>query len=1087
MYACPQCSFKIDASLAPLPSRCPRCGTGTAVKAKAPEARPPPPPLPRPETLGAVPPPPPSGRGRASRTLFGMPEIGDTSAPRSPAPPAPPPPPLALDVATGPFDADLPAPVELDLPAPVELDLPAPVGPEPTHGNFGDLDLPAPVGPGFSPLDPDEDRLAPVDDLRMPLEDLPIPVENLPIPVENLPIPVENLPIPVENLPIPVENLPIPATGDDLGLGDLDLDLGLGPAPTPHTPAPTPAPAGERAGLIPRSNDADPRGAVASPSTGDKGPMAYMASPAPKQPEARRSPPKAVVYGGLAALTLCVVVGGAYSVGLFDLNSNTNDSSAQGESARRRTTPKIAPGTIEERSEAILTLLDTDSATAYTEALSNSTTLGDVAGQAEAALLLHLRYGPDPVHLGQAQSLLESLEGHDDGHITRVFALASLAANKPDAAEKQLTASDPRSRLYLAWLKLDQGEYQEALVLAKAVAKERPRNLGAVWAADQAQVRLGGDAGLAKLREDAKNNPLHPLLQQALVRSLLTTGALAEAKKRGQALNTDHKASPEHHASVLALRAEISHQQGDHSGALNLLDKALALAPESLRASVDRFDVLLASGDLSELRPELNTFLRAHPGSRRAMLLRASLEVEAGQGDRALATLSLIKDGNKLAKVRILTGDVHAMRMKIDLARKTYTEARRLDPLQTQSTLNEARLLVHAQQSPAALELLAQEQTTITSDEARANTAQGRRSRSMLQLEVANIQSEEGQDHHALAAVDAALVSDPNNNAALLLRGITLRKLGQHDESDAALVSLHERTGGLPGLTSPVGKVYLRRGQLEKLDALIGRSLKDSHASDELLLTGALLRIREKKTDPAKALVDRVLARTPASREGHLVRTQVLIQQGDYQGALIAIKQAQPGKANAEIELWSGKTLDLNDRSKEAEAHYLRAMQIDANMLEARALYGRALANSGAAKQAIKLLKPVVTATDDYPYAHVGLGRAHHDLGKRELAIADFRRAQAIDASLFDAFYWEGRIQNDRNKHAAAAKALTQATQVARGTEGPSLTDAYRRLGISQKALHRKPQARAAFTRYLELAPPNAAGRRAVMRELGSL
>ena len=151
-------------------------------------------------------------------------------------------------------------------------------------------------------------------------------------------------------------------------------------------------------------------------------------------------------------------------------------------------------------------------------------------------------------------------------------------------------------------------------------------------------------------------------------------------------------------------------------------------------------------------------------------------------------------------------------------------------------------------------------------------------------------------------------------------------------------------------------------------------------------------------------------------------------------------------------------------------------------------MLGRLYAYEGAAAKAIELLQPVVDQTDAYPYAYLALGLAHKDLGKRELAITDFQKAQQLDPTLFEAFYQEGRIHNDQNKHAAAVKALQAGIDGAKdnATER-ALIDTYRRLGESYKQLGHRADAKSALQEYMKLAPQNAAGRREAERLLRDL
>ena len=48
---------------------------------------------------------------------------------------------------------------------------------------------------------------------------------------------------------------------------------------------------------------------------------------------------------------------------------------------------------------------------------------------------------------------------------------------------------------------------------------------------------------------------------------------------------------------------------------------------------------------------------------------------------------------------------------------------------------------------------------------------------------------------------------------------------GQRELAESTFIALAERTGTYPGLTGPLGRIYLRRGDLEKLEAMLAREL----------------------------------------------------------------------------------------------------------------------------------------------------------------------------------------------------------------------------------------------------------------------
>jgi tetratricopeptide (TPR) repeat protein len=1012
----------------------------------------------------------PAPPSRAARPSFDSPEFGGLDLPTPEG-----------DEALGGGELDLPAPAgfagDLDLPAPsghdtgggLDLDLPAPAGPA-----SGGLDLPAPAGEaGY------DDGLS-LDDLPMPADDLPMPADNLPGPIDDFPAPADGLPdpdgfdalptsaadlpasadefpAPVDSLPTPASILPTPADNLPTPVGDLELDLDAGGRPSAAAKAAGESPAA-KAGRV---------GAIAKPKPpGDK----------PKRDIGR-----IVIYSVLALVV--VGVGGAVvavQMGLLEPEPAPPPQQGNGQD-----TPPPS-GEPVERPEGVLAKLDQDTPASYVQAYELSE--GQPVGRAEAALLIHLRYGPDAKRLAEARQLLAPYRERPEPFVQRVVALDLLAADKPDEALAALGEGGGwRASLYRAWALLAKGEAEKARAAAEAAVEGRPGDQAAKLAVLQIRYAANPVDGLAAMRQAAETSPNHLALQEALMRAARESGRLAEAAEVGQKLQPA-AISEAHKAELLRERAGVAMTQGRTGEAMRLLEQALATDESLVSARVDRIDLLLANRDFPATRADIELLLRDQPKNREVLLVAARVELEAGRDDDARAHLAKLGEAAREdPQVHDLLGQAAAMLMKVEEARTSFAEARKLDPFFVEALEHEIDLLVRAEMLDEALALLDEQQTSL--GEAAGNDSErGRRARSTVSKIRARLLRDQGELERALTAAEDAASIDPSNNDALLMRAELLGALGQRQAYEEALLELHERTGGYPGLTEPLGGVLLRKGKLDELEQLIGTSLDSPDASREIVLTGAALRLAQDKPEAAQVLAQRILDRDPTDTRAHLLLGRALLALGDYALALDEIESARTREGDPEVELWLGQALEYNGRPGQARVHYQRALELDPNTLEAAALLGRLYAYDGAAAKAIDLLQPVVDATDDYPYAHLALGLARKDMGRRDLAVAEFQKAQELDPTLFEAFYQEGRIHNDQNKHAPAVKALQAGLDKAKdnATER-ALIDTYRRLGESYKQLGRRAEAKAALEEYMKLAPPNAAGRREVERLLREL
>lgn len=208
----------------------------------------------------------------------------------------------------------------------------------------------------------------------------------------------------------------------------------------------------------------------------------------------------------------------------------------------------------------VATAWDRDTASGYRRVYELDTHPPRV--RAEAALLLHHRFGPSATHLAAARDLLAA----SDTSSGRVAGLLALVDGDHDAALAKLgeDPDDPRATLYRAWALLEQGEAAAALDLAAALADARPEDRGASLTALQARFALDRADGLAAMREAVARWPDYPALLDALIHAA-----------RGHAGEGALDGSSEE-AERMLRRADLAAAEGRRREAARLRDRALA-------------------------------------------------------------------------------------------------------------------------------------------------------------------------------------------------------------------------------------------------------------------------------------------------------------------------------------------------------------------------------------------------------------------------------------------------------------------------------------------------------------------------------
>ncbi|MCH9680823.1 MAG: hypothetical protein K0V04_05260, partial [Deltaproteobacteria bacterium] len=411
------------------------------------------------------------------------------------------PPPPASASSSGPsFTDDLPTPVEQDLPTPVAaggrfvppadpaIDLPTPVvrgGATPPPADGFDLpipdDLPAPGGQQLQPmgqqlqpagqqLQPAGQQLQPTGQQLQPAgqQVQPAGLEMQPSELSVTPSQLDVTPANLDMRPklggdeVAPHDLPTPLSADAGIPQSIELDEEVGP--------------GTERSDLPGLPEPPLRSAGAGPALG----------PAPTA--ARPAVSRGVLIGGGVLLLLGLAAGGVLYSGILDVEDPQPASlSGRGiprpakgqtnETPDTKATPSTAAAA--ERSPAIQAALAQHTPAAYLEVLANATKAGDGLAAAEAALLLDLHFGPNPLRVDEARVALQPYASSAEHFVRRVLGLVALANGQLDAADKALVGDEPRTRLYRGWLRLAQGKTSDAKTEADAVLAALPDEVAA--------------------------------------------------------------------------------------------------------------------------------------------------------------------------------------------------------------------------------------------------------------------------------------------------------------------------------------------------------------------------------------------------------------------------------------------------------------------------------------------------------------------------------------------------------------------------------------------------------------------------------
>lgn len=1061
----------------------------------------------------AAPPPsafaPPTAKPRPSgASPFAPPPAAPKPPPAAPKPPAAKPqPPAAPSFGLSAGTGD-----DLDLPAPADLDLPSPVGKSGLPETFGPpvdtLDLPTPSqsnlpgprksGPaGFAPA-PELDLPAPV---GPELTDLPTPAVDLPAPAQS------NLVAPAgSNLVTPVGQELRPS-GQDLRPSGQDLrPTGQDLRPTSQEMQPSvldvrPAGGSELApGDLPlpkRGSELRPVGADDQGVMGGLAPVApggvqpapgglpqragVSASPAPLGDD-KPAVSKGLLIGMGALLVIGLAGAGVMYSGILDPQDPGVGGQRGGGKAGDDGTAQVDTDNLTGPSDAVLAELAKDTPASYKAAFSAAEAKGNPAAQAEALVLLTYRYGPDTEAGKQAAPLVQAIASSKEPFAQRVVGLVALAGGDLAGADKVLVGDDTRTRLYRGWLRLAQDKPDEALAEAEAVLAANGDDVAGLHLQLAAKAANNPAGTLAEVTKAASDHGNHPRLTMLAVRTALAAGRLKEARELSSKLEPG-EAAQGFRARLLALQAELAAAAGDYSGAVQRFDQAHEYLPDDVQIAMARIRALVAANQTGKAATDAIALAAEHPNDVEVQLLEAEVQIEAGEGDRALAAIGKVREAlAEDPRIPHLEAEVHAMRAEVDEGRPLYAAARKLDPKFYDASIGEGRMLADARQLGEALGVF---------DTARKTAADAGDHKAAARILVAkaNALRKDGQSRAAMEALSQAIGEDPTHNPAQVQRGAMLLADGKRKKAREDLWAVYERTGGYPGLAEPLGRVLLAEGNYEALEQLVGDRLRGEDTDDEVLLLGAQLRLAQGELEEARDLTQFALNRDPNNWKGHAQMARVKLAEGKYEEALSEIESARPADPEPELMLTYGEVLEYNQQAARAAPQYLKALKEDPNLHKARYLYGRLLVYDGAHEQGLAELQVVADHEDAqdqgwYPDVWMSIGRAREGLVQYDKAADAFAKAHKLSPDLGEAYAEEGKALYNLNEHARAIKALDKAVELGR-TEDAWYADALMNLGRAQNKAGQTGAAKKTFKKFLEVAPETHTGRPEAQRVAG--
>jgi tetratricopeptide (TPR) repeat protein len=807
----------------------------------------------------------------------------------------------------------------------------------------------------------------------------------------------------------------------------------------------------------------------------------------------KRTPPRAAVAARrrlallLGTLVTAALMAGGYTAWKWWQGGQTRDARAAGELRE------------------VEKLLADDAPTHWEKAAGEARRLAGAEGAspeataivAEASFAAALDESPQrPERIKEGDQALGALRTKSarGPHAAKAEALRAILSTNMDDAVKKLedllrtARGDRDAQLYLGWALAAQEQHGKAIAAYKAALGQGKPRIAALYGLALSQIELGEKQEATRSlqtviqlsRDRYRRDHLGALI------GLAQLAPISERDSRYQELlaRPDLATAPPRAVSRLrALAGDEALRGGRFDQARARYDAARTLDPLNLRATVGVALLAARAGDLAGARKKLKEdVLAAAPGHIEGALALIDVTMAQQQRDEAGALVDALFARKPPIANTVLLGRAHLARARVfeaspdptvqARAEAEYREAmQRAEPGDFAATVGLSSLLLRLGRKQEAVDVLAPIKAAASQDTALALTlghaylaagqaeAAAETFRGVLERAPDNAEArfQLGNAHRALGRFGDAIDSlrraaevDPSREDIGLALARTLESAGRGGEAIAAYQKM------LAGDRKPSVAV---RGQAGRAFARMGMAAE------------------------AAAQGDAIRAEDPRDAAGQFLLGETLFNQGKYEDALKAYREAARLDSEAQYFEALGRTGEKMGKHDEALRSYGDAIAADARYLAPRLGRGRVRLQRREYTQAVGELEAALKVAPDSAEVLRDLGRSHLAMLATDRAVPLLERAASLDSRDPLTHYELGRAYFELERAGAAAGHLARAVELV-PESAPWRGEAFRLLGFAQRAAGNHSGAISAFRRYLAIERTDGPERRDAERML---
>ena len=587
-----------------------------------------------------------------------------------------------------------------------------------------------------------------------------------------------------------------------------------------------------------------------------------------------------------------------------------------------------------------------------------------------------------------------------------------------------LLAVQLKSALAVAYSHL--GEYAQAIPLFQELISSQPRSTDLHFDLATAYAHRE-DYGKAvteykeTLRLDPNRYDAELLLAKALLNQSQPEDSLNHLRNYVM-----HKPSD---AEGLEVLGEALKNSSHFDEATSVLTRAIDANPSSYKAHYDLGVVLGRSGKTANAIAELQTAIKLKPEESEARYQLAQMLSKSGDRDAArlqFAAFARLKDAEEEQTKAAFLGNQGNDQLKAGRNREAvenFRSAVALAPHDGKLHFNLAIALLRVGDT-AGEERELKEALKLDLHFPQAHN------------ELGSLYLMQGQLPAAETEFRAALFDDPQYAKALNNLGTVLGRQGKNKESEVffrrAIAVDPEGSLGYVNL----GLLIASAGRYAEAEQQLHIALQLDEANETALTALGMLQGKTGKANEAVKTFRGLVALRPNSSAAHLNLGIALADSNDLESALSEFSEAARLTPDSAPALYNrGRLLNDLNRQEEAKASLEEAVKIAPNYIQALMLLG-VIEHSSA--RATELFERVVKIDPSNAKAHFYLGRNLLQEGKRDEAIAEWKKAVEIDP-------------DDKLALSNLARTLTQANS----PEAPEYMSRFRALQQKQQITDR--------------------------------